>query len=111
MRAARDRSARSRKRAAALLGAPVPARPPGFCVGCPERPVFSAMKIVEKTVGKSHVTADIGCHTFSTLPPFNLGNTMLGYGSGLSSAAGIAPSLEASASSASWVTAASGITA
>jgi indolepyruvate ferredoxin oxidoreductase alpha subunit len=23
-----------------LLGA-VPARPPGFCVGCPERPVFA----------------------------------------------------------------------
>ncbi|MGH8689089.1 MAG: indolepyruvate ferredoxin oxidoreductase, partial [Burkholderiales bacterium] len=29
-----------------LLG-PVPLRPPGFCVGCPERPVFSAMKVLE----------------------------------------------------------------
>ena len=31
----------SRARAAQLLGA-LPARPPTFCIGCPERPVFSA---------------------------------------------------------------------
>ena len=29
-----------KRQAAELLGAPVPARPPGFCIGCPERPVF-----------------------------------------------------------------------
>ena len=34
-------------KAAELLGA-LPQRPPGFCVGCPERPVFSAMKVIEK---------------------------------------------------------------
>jgi indolepyruvate ferredoxin oxidoreductase alpha subunit len=79
------------KRAAELLGAPVPVRPPGFCVGCPERPVFSAMKIAERDVGEMHVSADIGCHTFSTLPPFNIGNTVLGYGLGLASSTGIAP--------------------
>jgi indolepyruvate ferredoxin oxidoreductase alpha subunit len=67
-----------------LLGA-LPARPPGFCVGCPERPVFSAMKVIEKETGKFHVSADIGCHLFSTLPPFNIGNTVLGYGLGLAS--------------------------
>jgi indolepyruvate ferredoxin oxidoreductase, alpha subunit len=81
----------SKKRAAERLEAPVPARPPGFCVGCPERPVFSAMKIVEKDVGKVHISADIGCHTFSTLAPFNLGNTVLGYGLGLASSTGVAP--------------------
>jgi indolepyruvate ferredoxin oxidoreductase, alpha subunit len=81
----------AKKRAAERLGTPVPTRPPGFCIGCPERPVFSAMKIVEKEVGKLHVSADIGCHTFSTLPPFNLGNTVLGYGLGLASSAGVAP--------------------
>src|SRR5690606_36074177 len=59
-----------KKKAAELLGG-VPARPPGFCVGCPERPVFSAMKVLEKETGKFHVSADIGCHLFSTLPPFN----------------------------------------
>ena len=35
----------TRQKAAALLGA-LPQRPPTFCVGCPERPVFSAMKLV-----------------------------------------------------------------
>ena len=74
-----------KKRAAELLGGPVPARPPGFCVGCPERPVFSAMKLVERETGAYHVSADIGCHTFSTLPPFNIGHTVLGYGLGMAS--------------------------
>ena len=78
-------------RAAELLGEPVPPRPPGFCVGCPERPVFSAMKLVEKQTGPFHVSADIGCHTFSTLPPFSIGNTVLGYGLGLASSTGLAP--------------------
>ncbi len=72
-------------RAAELLGAGLPVRPPGFCVGCPERPVFSAMKVMEKQTGKVHLSADIGCHLFSTLPPFNIGNTVLGYGLGLAS--------------------------
>jgi len=77
-------------RASELLGA-VPARPPGFCVGCPERPVFAAMKIAEKEVGAFHLSADIGCHTFSTLPPFNIGHTVLGYGLGLASNSAIQP--------------------
>ena len=70
-----------KEKAAQLLGG-LPQRPPGFCVGCPERPVFSAMKILEKDSGKFHLSADIGCHLFSTLPPFNIGNTVLGYGLG-----------------------------
>jgi indolepyruvate ferredoxin oxidoreductase alpha subunit len=60
----------------------VPQRPPGFCTGCPERPIFTAMKMVEKEVGPMHVSADIGCHLFSILPPFNIGNTTMGYGLG-----------------------------
>jgi len=39
------------------------------------------------------VAADIGCHSFATLPPFNMGNSILGYGLGLSSAAAVAPAL------------------
>jgi indolepyruvate ferredoxin oxidoreductase alpha subunit len=66
-----------------------PPRPPGFCTGCPERPVFAAMKLVEKDIGPFHVASDIGCHTFSTLPPFNIGNTVLGYGLGLASASAL----------------------
>ncbi|MGB7258740.1 MAG: indolepyruvate ferredoxin oxidoreductase subunit alpha [Pseudolabrys sp.] len=70
---------------AALAGV-VPARPAGFCVGCPERPIFSAMKLVEKELGPHHVAADIGCHLFSILPPFNIGATTMGYGLGPASA-------------------------
>lgn len=82
--------------AAELLGAPVPKRPPGFCTGCPERPVFSALKLVQRDdeVGQLHVSADIGCHSFAALPPFNMGNTIVGYGLGLSSTAGVAPSMK-----------------
>jgi len=64
------------------LAAAVPARPPGFCTGCPERPIFTAMKLVERELGPSHVSADIGCHLFSILPPFHIGNTTMGYGLG-----------------------------
>jgi indolepyruvate ferredoxin oxidoreductase alpha subunit len=64
------------------LGEVVHARPPGFCTGCPERPIFSAMKLVERELGAHHVSADIGCHLFSILPPFNIGNTTMGYGLG-----------------------------
>ena len=60
----------------------VPIRPPGFCVGCPERPIFAAMKLVERELGPHHISCDIGCHLFSILPPFNLGNTTMGYGLG-----------------------------
>jgi indolepyruvate ferredoxin oxidoreductase alpha subunit len=77
-------------KAARLLGG-LPARPPGFCVGCPERPVFSAMKLLESDSGKFHLSADIGCHLFSTLPPFNIGNTVLGYGLGLASNSAVNP--------------------
>lgn len=60
----------------------VPPRPAGFCTGCPERPVFSAMKLLEREMGPFHVSCDIGCHLFSILPPFNIGNTTMGYGLG-----------------------------
>jgi indolepyruvate ferredoxin oxidoreductase alpha subunit len=78
-------------KALSLLGGPTPMRPPGFCIGCPERPVFAAMKIAEKVTGAFHLSADIGCHTFSTLPPFNIGHTVLGYGLGLASNSAIQP--------------------
>ena len=34
------------------LAKTVPPRPPGFCIGCPERPIFAAMKLVEKELGR-----------------------------------------------------------
>jgi indolepyruvate ferredoxin oxidoreductase alpha subunit len=42
------------------LSKTVPIRPPGFCTGCPERPIFAAMKLVERDLGKHQVAADIG---------------------------------------------------
>ena len=75
----------------------VHARPPGFCTGCPERPIFSAMKLVERELGAHHISADIGCHLFSILPPFNLGNTTMGYGLGAAGAAALMPPAGASA--------------
>ena len=62
-------------------------RPPSFCTGCPERPIFTAMKLVERELGSHHVSCDIGCHLFSILPPFNLGATTMGYGLGWAGAA------------------------
>lgn len=75
-----------------VLGpADVPARPAGFCTGCPERPIFSAMKLVQRELGQFHVSADIGCHLFSILPPFNIGNTTMGYGLGTAGASAFKP--------------------
>src|SRR3954468_13938340 len=72
-----------------VFAAPLPARPPSFCTGCPERPVFSAMKLLKRDVGPVHVAADIGCHAFATFAPFNQGNSILGYGMSLASAAAV----------------------
>jgi indolepyruvate ferredoxin oxidoreductase alpha subunit len=65
-----------------LVAGNVRPRPPSFCTGCPERPIFTAMKLVERELGPRHVSCDIGCHLFSILPPFNIGNTTMGYGLG-----------------------------
>ena len=71
------------------LGTVVPPRPPTFCVGCPERPIFSAMKLVEQELGQHHVSADIGCHLFSINAPFHIGATTMGYGLGTASASAL----------------------
>ncbi|MEW5423415.1 thiamine pyrophosphate-dependent enzyme [Amorphus sp. 3PC139-8] len=68
------------------LSKTVPPRPPGFCVGCPERPIFAGMKLVQEELGEHHVAADIGCHLFSIMPPFNIGASTMGYGLGPASA-------------------------
>jgi indolepyruvate ferredoxin oxidoreductase alpha subunit len=72
------------------LGKHVVARPAGLCTGCPERPLFSAIKQVQQEQGGPfHISADIGCHAFATLPPFNLGNTIMGYGFSLAASSAI----------------------
>ncbi len=64
------------------LSKTVPMRPPGFCTGCPERPIFAAMKLVEEELGPHQIAADIGCHLFSIMPPFEIGGTTMGFGLG-----------------------------
>ena len=96
LRAAADRRARSCRAAATPAAKPTccrssprpgAPRPPSFCTGCPERPIFTAMKLVERELGPHHVSCDIGCHLFSILPPFNIGATTMGYGLGWAGAA------------------------
>lgn len=64
------------------LSKTVPTRPPGFCTGCPERPIFAALKMTEQKHGKHQITGDIGCHLFASLPPFEIGGSTMGYGLG-----------------------------
>jgi indolepyruvate ferredoxin oxidoreductase alpha subunit len=74
---------------AARLAAMVPPRPSGLCTGCPERPFFAAMKLLQREIGPLHISADIGCHSVATLPPFNMGNSIMGYGLGAAGASAL----------------------
>lgn len=77
----------------ARLLAEVPPRPSGLCTGCPERPLFSAIKQLQEEFGTFHISSDIGCHSFATLEPFNLGNTIMGYGLSLASSSAVRSAL------------------
>ncbi len=67
----------------------VQGRPPGFCTGCPERPIFAALTLAQREVGEHYVSADIGCHLFSINAPFNIGATTMGYGLGSAAASAL----------------------
>jgi indolepyruvate ferredoxin oxidoreductase alpha subunit len=73
----------------AALAKNVVPRLPGLCTGCPERPFFTAMKLLEREIGPLQVSMDIGCHSFAGLGPFNIGNTQTGYGLGVASASAL----------------------
>jgi indolepyruvate ferredoxin oxidoreductase, alpha subunit len=92
--AARAESLMAHRPAARAAAGELPPRPPTFCTGCPERPVFSAIKLAQREVGPTHISADIGCHAFATFAPFSLGNSILGYGMSLASAAAVGPNLD-----------------
>jgi indolepyruvate ferredoxin oxidoreductase, alpha subunit len=76
---------------AKALGEALPPRPPQFCIGCPERPVFAALKLAQQDIGPVHIAGDIGCHAFATFEPFSMGHSILGYGMSLASRAGVSP--------------------
>ncbi|MRD46121.1 indolepyruvate ferredoxin oxidoreductase [Caenimonas koreensis DSM 17982] len=83
-----------REAVARMLEKPLPIRPPGFCIGCPERPVFSALKLTQAEIGPVHIAGDIGCHAFATFEPFSMGHSILGYGMSLASRAGVSPMMQ-----------------
>jgi NAD-dependent dihydropyrimidine dehydrogenase PreA subunit len=49
---------------------------------------------MQRELGPTHISADIGCHSFATFAPFSLGNSILGYGMSLASAAAVTPNME-----------------
>lgn len=92
--AGRARKIVAHKPAAMAAIGDLPPRPPTFCTGCPERPVFTAIKLAQREIGPTHISGDIGCHAFATFAPFSLGNSILGYGMSLASAAAVGPNLD-----------------
>jgi indolepyruvate ferredoxin oxidoreductase alpha subunit len=92
--AARAKQALAHRAGALAALGDIPPRPPTFCTGCPERPVFSAVKLVQREIGPTHISGDIGCHAFATFAPFSMGNSILGYGMSLASAAAVGPNLD-----------------
>ncbi|MCK5274599.1 MAG: indolepyruvate ferredoxin oxidoreductase subunit alpha, partial [Alphaproteobacteria bacterium] len=52
---ARNATQTAREGGEAALPIALPPRPPSLCTGCPERPVFSAIKILEREVGRVHI--------------------------------------------------------
>ncbi len=85
----RESALKPQGRLATMLATDVPARPSGLCTGCPERPLFASMKLLQRELGALHVSADIGCHSFATLPPFDMGASIMGYGLGAAGAAAL----------------------
>ncbi|MFC3712905.1 thiamine pyrophosphate-dependent enzyme [Sphingoaurantiacus capsulatus] len=74
---------------AAGLAQNIAPRSPSLCTGCPERPVFTAMKMLRQELGHFHVSGDIGCNGFVLLPPFGLGQGTFGYGLSAASASAL----------------------
>jgi indolepyruvate ferredoxin oxidoreductase alpha subunit len=52
------------------------------------------MKLIERERGRCMSAPDIGCHSFATLPPFDLGASIMGYGLGAAGAAALEGRLE-----------------
>lgn len=72
------------------IGTPVPPRIPTFCTGCPERPVFSQMKINEEVYGQKDWRAgDVGCYGMAGFKPFEMADSNIGMGAGLAAATAI----------------------
>jgi indolepyruvate ferredoxin oxidoreductase alpha subunit len=64
---------------------PLPLRPPVLCPGCPHSKLYTALKAVKPTF----TAGDIGCYTLGANPPYQIVDTCLCMGAGISKAAGI----------------------
>ena len=73
-------------RAGEVFAGQLPGRLPIFCTGCPERPIFTALKLSEKKHGTPHYAGDIGCYVMGAYPPFDTYDSCTGMGTGLASA-------------------------
>ncbi len=69
--------------------APVPARPPVLCPGCPHRGIFYTIKR-QKLIAMG----DIGCYTLGALPPLSSMDLCLCMGASVGGAAGISAVLD-----------------
>jgi indolepyruvate ferredoxin oxidoreductase alpha subunit len=58
------------------------------------RGLIAHKPVAAAELGPTHISADIGCHSFATFAPFSLGNSILGYGMSLASAAAVTPNME-----------------
>lgn len=69
----------------------VPERKPTFCTGCPERPIFSAIKILrrENPEARFLFSSDIGCYALGGLPPFDFTGSVTGMGTGMASSSAL----------------------
>jgi len=65
---------------------PLPPRPPSMCPGCPHSKLYEALKLVQP----AFTAGDIGCYTLGVNPPYQIVDTCLCMGAGISKAAGIA---------------------
>ncbi len=71
------------EKAQAAFSAPVSTRNPVFCTGCPERPVFSALKITQEAYERPHYALDSGCYAMGSMAPFDVTGAYTGMGTGL----------------------------
>ena len=62
------------------VGAPIPARPPVLCPGCPHRGVFYTLQKL-----KLRVSGDIGCYTLGAVPPLSAIDSVYCMGASISS--------------------------
>lgn len=78
-----DRNAATRVAATQHLAEPMVQRTPIFCTGCPERPIFTALKVLEAEGGRFRYANDIGCYSLGALPPFEFTDSITAMGTGL----------------------------